>query len=97
MKYSKEDIEIIASLAKIQLSEKEKLHYQEHLSEVIGYFDKMDKLTCDLSFKPGDDFFKASNAFERLDEIKGSLPIEKVISLSPKVSGSLFSVPKVKE
>jgi len=44
---SKQDVEHIAKLARIELNEQEKKKYQEQLGKVLDYFDKLKQVKTD--------------------------------------------------
>lgn len=46
-KLSKTEIEHLAKLARLQLSEKEKTQYSRELSEILGYVEKIQKIKTD--------------------------------------------------
>jgi aspartyl/glutamyl-tRNA(Asn/Gln) amidotransferase C subunit len=41
MKVSKEELEHLAKLSKIKLTEEEKVKYQENMEDIIGFLDQL--------------------------------------------------------
>lgn len=46
-KLSKAEIEHLAKLARLELSEKEKVQYSRELSDILGYVEKLNKVKTD--------------------------------------------------
>ncbi|MFN3533379.1 MAG: Asp-tRNA(Asn)/Glu-tRNA(Gln) amidotransferase subunit GatC [Candidatus Brocadia sp.] len=95
MKIGKKDIEYIASLSRIELSELEKEMFIHQLSDILSYIEKLNKLNTE-DVKPMAYTINASNVF-RNDELEPSISLEDAQLNAPAVKGVFFKVPKVIE
>jgi len=89
------DIEYVAKLARVDLSEKEKKKIAKELSDILGYIEKLKQLKVD-KVEPMSHVLPLKNVF-RQDKIKPSLPVAKVLRNAPSKNGDNFSVPRVIE
>mgnify|MGYP006298998251 FL=1 len=93
MKITVKDVEHIAKLAKLTLSDGEKEAYTQQMSDILQYMEKLNELdTSDV--KPLSHVMEVTNAF-REDEPKASLSQEEALKNAPKSDGDFFVVPKV--
>lgn len=93
MHISVQDVEHIANLAKLSLSEDEKIEYSKQLGDILEYVEKLNELdTSDV--EPLSHVMEVTNAF-REDEPGESLPREEALANAPKSDGEFFVVPKV--
>lgn len=93
MKITVKDVEHIAKLAKLTLSDGEKEAYTQQMSDILQYMEKLNELdTSDV--EPLSHVMEVTNAF-RGDEPKESLPQEEALKNAPKSDGEFFVVPKV--
>jgi len=90
---SREQVEHIAWLAKIELSEEEKELFTRQFNEILDYFKKMDKLNTE-NVPPTYHVLDLVNIF-REDKVKPPLPKEKSIKNAPKRKGRYFKAPKI--
>lgn len=95
MKLTLEDVEHVALLARLELSEEEKRLFGTQLTKILEYVAKLDELDTD-DVEPMFHVVPLSNVF-REDEVRASLPLEKVLQNAPKASHDCFSVPKIIE
>jgi len=95
MKLTLEDVEHVALLARLELSDEEKQLFATQLTKILEYVAKLDELNTD-EVEPVFHVVPLSNVF-REDEVKPSLPLEKVLQNAPKASHDCFSVPKIIE
>lgn len=93
MKISKKDIEHVAHLARLNLSEKELETMTGQLDNILSYVDKLGELDTE-NVEPTSHVFSVSNAF-REDEVKESLSQEEAVKNGPCQDGVMFQVPKV--
>jgi aspartyl-tRNA(Asn)/glutamyl-tRNA(Gln) amidotransferase subunit C len=93
MKVTKQDVEYIAKLAKLEYSEEEKEQFAKQFNTILAYIDKLNELNTD-DVEPLSHVIELSNVM-REDEVKPSLPVEEVLRNAPSKSGSFFKVPKV--
>jgi len=95
MKLTLEDVEHVALLARLELSDEEKQLFATQLTKILEYVAKLDELNTD-EVEPVFHVVPLSNVF-REDEVRPSLPLEKVLQNAPKASHDCFSVPKIIE
>jgi len=95
MKLTLKDVEHVALLARLELSEGEKKLFTTRLTKILEYPEKLDELNTD-DVEPLFHVVPLSNVF-REDEVKPSLPLEKVLKNAPKASHDCFNVPKIIE
>lgn len=90
----KEDqIRYVAKLAYLSLTEEEVKLYSHQLNDILGYMVALAKVnveTIEATFHP----LVIQNVF-REDEVKPSLPIEKVLENAPAKESGFFKVPRV--
>ena len=95
MKVPITEVEKIAALSRISLSEKEKKEYQHHLEAILMTARKLDKLdTCNVS--PTAHIQGIENVM-RDDIIEKSMNNEQLTSNAPQRENGCFIVPKVVE
>jgi aspartyl-tRNA(Asn)/glutamyl-tRNA(Gln) amidotransferase subunit C len=90
---SKTEVEKVAKLARLQLSEAELDEFTEQLGSVIEYVEKMNKLDTD-QVEPLAHCLPVSNVF-REDVVKESLGPEKTLANAPDNDGEFFKVPRI--
>ncbi|MGD0335970.1 MAG: Asp-tRNA(Asn)/Glu-tRNA(Gln) amidotransferase subunit GatC [Candidatus Omnitrophota bacterium] len=95
MPISKETVEHVAHLARMELSPKELEKLSRQLQDILGFIDKLKKLNVD-SVKPASHILPISNVL-REDKPQDSLPREKVFQNAPGREGNFFAVPRVIE
>lgn len=95
MSISKQDVEHVAELARLELSEEEKERFTGQLNEVLQYVNKLNELDTD-DVEPTSHVFQLTNVM-REDEVKPSLPIEKVMLNAPDEEDGQIKVPSVLE
>lgn len=95
MRISKEEIEHIASLARLYLSEDEKELFGSQLSSVLDYMEKLNELdTKDI--EPTSHVLPLSNVM-RNDIASPSIPREDALLNAPDHTDKFFRVPKIIE
>ena len=95
MSLSKETVQYVADLSRIELTsgELEKLSLQ--LQAILGFIDQLGK--ADISgISPTSHILPLCNVL-REDEPKDSLPVEKTLANAPQKKDNFFVVPKVIE
>jgi len=95
---SKEQIEHIAKLARIELTEEEKGKFTKELSSILDYFEKLNKV--DTSKIEGISQVTGLEDVMREDDapkIKGSEIRNKILEQAPRKKGDYFQVPKILE
>lgn len=95
MKLSREDVEHIADLSKLTLSDEEITRYQEQLSAILEHFDRLRELeTEDIS--PTATVLPLRSVM-REDESRPPLDRGKVLDNAPEAEDGCFRVPAVLE
>ncbi len=95
MKISKEDIEHIASLARLSLTEEEKKLFGSQLSSILDYMEKLNELdTADI--EPTSHVLPLTNVL-RDDEPRPSIQREDALLNAPDRTEKFFRVPKIIE
>ena len=93
MSISKEDVDKIARLAKLELSEDERNKFAKQLGDIISYVEKLDEVDVS-NVEPlahVNDLMKVT----RDDKSRPSLDKEQVFRNSPQHDKDYFLVPKV--
>ncbi|MCJ7812478.1 Asp-tRNA(Asn)/Glu-tRNA(Gln) amidotransferase subunit GatC [bacterium] len=90
---TKEDVEKIASLAKLTFSENEIERFRGHLEEILIYVDKLNELDTENV----DPTYYVQHATDvmREDHFQKSLPREDVLKNAPAQAKGFFRVPKI--
>lgn len=88
-------IEQVASLSRIKLTDEEKDIFREQLTEILGYIEKLNELDTD-DVPPMAYATSLKNVF-REDKQVSSFPRQKILELSPSSAKGFFKVPKVLE
>jgi len=95
MKITREEVEKIALLARLELTEQEAETFTGQMDAILAYVDKLNELNTD-GIVPTAHAVPVENAF-RMDEVKESIGIENALANAPKREGNFFRVPKVIE
>ncbi|HPK53131.1 MAG TPA: Asp-tRNA(Asn)/Glu-tRNA(Gln) amidotransferase subunit GatC [Smithellaceae bacterium] len=95
MKISSSEVEYVAHLARLEISDQEKEVFTSQLNDILLYIDKLNNLaTQDVI--PLSHAIAVTNAF-RDDTISDSIGTEKSLTNAPDARGEFFRVPKVIE
>jgi aspartyl-tRNA(Asn)/glutamyl-tRNA(Gln) amidotransferase subunit C len=103
MSVSEQDVERVAELANLELTNDEKAGMVRDLNAVLGYFSQLNELdTTDVPpmlqvVEPSQTGQPGATASLRPDEVVPSLSREKVLACAPDTDGVFFKVPKVIE
>ena len=93
MKISSREVEYVAHLARLEISEEEKEKFTGQLNDILLYIDKLNELDT-RGVEPMSHAIAVTNAF-REDKIVDSLGTEKTLANAPDARGEFFRVPKV--
>ena len=93
MSLSRADVERIALLGRLQLSEAELAAMTEQLGQVIGYMDLLSELNTD-DVEPMAHAVEISNVF-RPDELRPSYDRATMLARAPHADGEFYLVPAV--
>ncbi len=88
-------IEQVATLSRIKLTDEEKDIFREQLTDILGYIEKLNELDTD-EVQPMAYATSLKNVF-REDKQESSFPHQDILELSPSSANGFFKVPKVLE
>ena len=91
----KMDIEKVARLARIELSEEEKRTFGKQLEQILSHMEQLNQLDT-TGVEPTSHAIPVSNVF-REDEVKPSSPHEEVLATAPDEEVGHFKVPRIIE
>lgn len=95
MKITKEEVEYVAHLARLDFSEEENAKFTTQLNDILMYMEKLNQVETS-GIEPMSHAITLQNAF-RDDEVKESLTHELTLANAPEARGPFFRVPKVIE
>ncbi len=90
-----EEVEHIAGLARLKLTDEEKAHYREQLSAVLDYAARLQSL--DTTGIPPTSSVLPPRTVLRADEPKAGLTRAELLANAPDISEDQFRVPPVLE
>ena len=90
---SREEVEHVAWLAHIELTEEEKTLFTEQFNRILEFFRKIDE-TDTKDVPPTYHVLDLVNIY-REDEAKGSLPKEETLRNAPKREDDFFKSPRI--
>jgi aspartyl-tRNA(Asn)/glutamyl-tRNA(Gln) amidotransferase subunit C len=90
---TKEKVEHIGWLARIEIDEKESDAYAEKLNSVLDYFGQLDEVDTD-GVEPTYHVMDVANVF-RKDEVRESLPQEEVLANTEHRQEGNFKAPRI--
>lgn len=93
MKISREDVEYVAALARLELTEQETQEYTEQLNSILDYAAMLERIdTSDVA--PTAHAVPLHNVL-REDQVKPSINHEKALRNAPDGDEGFFRVPKI--
>lgn len=95
MSITREDVQHIAELAKLKLTEAEEALYQEQLSAILDYAQRLNAL--DTTAIPPTATVLPLRSVMRTDEPRPSMPVDDILANAPARSGDSFEVHVVLE
>jgi len=93
MAITREEVDHIAELAKLSLTEIEKARFQEQLSDILDYARKLQ--TIDTEAIPPTATVLPLSSVLRDDVVKPSIPTRILLANAPKATGDSFEVQSV--
>lgn len=93
MKLSSKEVEYVANLARLEISDGEKEKFTSQLNDILLYIDKLNELDT-KGVEPMSHAIAVTNAF-REDRIIDSIGTEQSLANAPDARGEFFRVPKV--
>ncbi|MCX5844260.1 MAG: Asp-tRNA(Asn)/Glu-tRNA(Gln) amidotransferase subunit GatC [Deltaproteobacteria bacterium] len=95
MKITKDEVDYVAHLARLDFSEAEKAKFTSQLNDILMYMEKLSQVDT-AGVEPMSHAISLQNAF-RDDIVKDSLGNDLSLSNAPEARGPFFRVPKVIE
>ena len=95
MALSREQVERVAELARLGLSDEEIDRFQQQLSQILGHMQALDRV--DTSAIPPTAQVIPLSSVMRDDVVRPSLPVDDVLRNAPRREGDFFKVPLVLE
>ena len=89
------EVEHIAELAKLRLTDEEKARFREQLSAILDYAEILNRL--DTSAIPPTATVLPLRTVLRSDEVTPSLPRERLLENAPAAEAGMFQVPPILE
>ena len=94
-KITLKEVEQVARLARLELSDEEKERMRFQLDRILTYIDKLKELDI-TGVEPTSHAIPITNVM-REDELKPSFPVEAMLANAPEREGDFFKVPKIIE
>lgn len=95
MKITRQDVENVALLARLELGEADIAKFTGHMNAILDYMDMLNKLDT-TGVEPTAHVLPLQNIM-RPDETKPSLPREQALASAPEQEDGYFKVPKILE
>jgi len=93
VKISAKEVEYVAHLARLAITEEEKEKFTAQLNDILLYIDQLNELNTD-GVEPTSHAISVTNAF-REDKILDSIGTQASLANAPDARGDFFRVPKV--
>lgn len=95
MPISREEVERVAKLARLEISEAEKDAFSKQLSAILTYVEQLKRLDT-AGVEPTATVLAQTNVF-RDDVVCPSLPPDAALANAPEPADGFFSVPRILE
>lgn len=95
MSLSREEVDYIATLSRLHLSDAERERAATELSQILEHFEQLAQLDTS-AVEPTDHVLPVVNVL-RPDEVRPGLSREAALSNAPEHAGGMFQVPRVVE
>ena len=96
MSLSREQVQHIARLARVGLSEEDVGHFSEQLSEILDYFERLSQVDTE-GVRPTAHTLTLHNVMREVDEPGPCLAAEAVLANAPVREGDYFRVKVILE
>lgn len=93
MALSEKDVQYVAKLSRLEVTDQEVAKYTQQLANILGYVEQLSKLDTS-KVKPMAHVLDMKNVF-RPDQPVPSLTQKEVLSNGPEVQSGHFKVPKI--
>jgi aspartyl-tRNA(Asn)/glutamyl-tRNA(Gln) amidotransferase subunit C len=95
MEITKQEVEKVAKLARLHVTEGEKESLAKQLSQILTHVEKLNQYDT-KGIEPTSTVLGQVNVF-REDIVRPSLPVDKALANAPEREGDGFCVPKIIE
>lgn len=95
MKITKQDVEKVAKLARLEVTEAEKDAFAKQLSQILTHVEQLNRYDT-KGVEPTSTVMGQVNVF-REDVVRPSLPVDKALANAPEREADGFCVPKIVE
>ncbi len=95
MEITKQEVEKVAKLARLELSPSEQAAMATQLSQILVYVQKLNTYET-AGVEPTATVLRQVNVF-REDRVEPSLPVSEALANAPETEGQAFLVPKIIE
>lgn len=92
---TREEVERVARLARLGLTEAEKERFQRELTQILGAFSALQQVDTE-GVEPTSHAVPLQNVL-RADEVRPSLPRHEALANAPETDAGLFRVPRILE
>ncbi len=93
MAITKKDVEYIANLSRLTVSDDEIEEYTKQLSEILEHVNRLQKINTD-NVEPMSYAVDIKNVF-REDKMESSIERKKILDAAPSAEKNCFKVPKI--
>jgi aspartyl-tRNA(Asn)/glutamyl-tRNA(Gln) amidotransferase subunit C len=93
MALSEKDVQYVAKLARLEVTDQEVAKYTQQLANILEYVEQLNKLDT-ANVEPLTHPLDVKNVF-REDKVQPSLTQQEVLSNGPEVQSGHFRVPKI--
>jgi aspartyl-tRNA(Asn)/glutamyl-tRNA(Gln) amidotransferase subunit C len=95
MEITKADVEHVAKLARLEITETERDAFSRQLSAILTYVEQLKTLDTE-GVEPTATVLEQTNVF-REDKARPSLSVEKALANAPESESGYFRVPRILE
>lgn len=93
MRIGKQDVEHVAMLARLEVSEAEKEAFSRQLSDILTYVEQLKAIDTE-GVEPTATVVDSAGVY-REDQVRPSLPREGALANAPEAAEGFFVVPKI--
>lgn len=93
MKITRQEVEAVAKLARLDITEAETEMFAAQLSQILTHVEQLKRYDT-AGVEPTSTVLGQVNVF-RDDEVRPSLPVERALANAPEREGDGFCVPKI--
>jgi aspartyl-tRNA(Asn)/glutamyl-tRNA(Gln) amidotransferase subunit C len=95
MEITRQEVEKVAKLARLEISEAEQSAFAKQLSQILTHVETLKQFDAE-GIEPTATVLGQVNVF-RDDDVRPCLPVEKALANAPEREANAFSVPKIIE